>query len=286
MTTFAEDLCVVRRATDADRDALLQLLDSDPHTHCFVRSRVLHAGLDPWRLGGDLWIYGAGSRVDSALYHGANLVPVATSPASRAAFAAHLRLQQRKCSSVVGPADEVQDLWRLLEPAWGVAREVRHRQPFLLMTDEPAIEGNSQVRVAVEQDLEALVPACVAMFTEEVGVSPLSLGSLTSYRARIAELISGGRVFALFDGDSVVFKAEVGAWTPESCQLQGVWVAPEHRGMGVAAPALATTVEMIRRTLSPAISLYVNDFNTVARKAYARVGFRPHGEFATVLLPA
>ena len=31
-------------------------------------------------------------------------------------------------------------------------------------------------------------------------------------------------------------------------------------------------------------SLYVNDFNTVARAAYARVGFAEVGTFATVLL--
>lgn len=285
MTTFAEDLRVVRRATDSDRDALFHILESDPQTHCFVRSRILQAGLDPWRLSGDVWVFGSDSHIESAIYHGANLVPVATSAASRAAFAAHLRLQQRKCSSVVGPAEEVHDLWRLLEPAWGAPREVRLRQPFLVMDHDPAIDGNPDVRIASPSDVEALLPACVAMFTEEVGISPLSLGSLNSYRARIAELVAGGRVFVLFDGPTVVFKAEVGAWTPEASQLQGVWVDPDYRGRGLSAPALAATVAMVRSTLSPAVSLYVNDFNTAARKAYARVGFRGYGDFATILLP-
>jgi predicted GNAT family acetyltransferase len=31
------------------------------------------------------------------------------------------------------------------------------------------------------------------------------------------------------------------------------------------------------------VSLYVNDFNTRARRAYQRVGFAPVGEFATIL---
>jgi len=264
----------------------MEILDADVHTHCFLRSRIASAGLDQWRLGADIWVFGPGDSVESAVYHGANLVPVTTTARSRAAFADHLRLQQRKCSSLVGPADEVLDLWRLLEPAWGPSREVRARQPLLLIDHEPPYEHDPRVRLATHADTEALVPACIAMFTEEVGVSPLSLGSLSAYRARITELIGLQRVFVIMEDDSVVFKAEVGAWTPQSCQLQGVWVAPEFRGRGLAAGALAATISIIRHQLSPAVSLYVNDFNTPARKAYARVGMRQHEEFATVLLPA
>ncbi len=76
------------------------------------------------------------------------------------------------------------------------------------------------------------------MFTEEVGVSPLVGDGGLLYQARVAELVGSGRSFARFDADgNVVFKAEIGAATDRACQIQGVWVAPEHRGRGVAAPA-------------------------------------------------
>jgi hypothetical protein len=50
----------------------------------------------------------------------------------------------------------------------------------------------------------------------------------------------------------------------------------------MAAPAMAAVVNLAR-TVTPTVSLYVNDFNTPARRAYLRVGFAPVGEFATIL---
>jgi predicted GNAT family acetyltransferase len=42
-------------------------------------------------------------------------------------------------------------------------------------------------------------------------------------------------------------------------------------------------VEYARAAIAPVVSLYVNDFNSAARAAYARVGFREVGRYASVL---
>jgi predicted GNAT family acetyltransferase len=80
-----------------------------------------------------------------------------------------------------------------------------------------------------------------------------------------------------------VFKAEVGTVTDGVCQVQGVWVAPDLRGRGLAEPGMAAIVGLARESIAPVVSLYVNDFNTAARKTYAAVGFEQVGTFATVL---
>ena len=82
----------------------------------------------------------------------------------------------------------------------------------------------------------------------------------------------------------MVFKAEIGAASARACQVQGVWVAPERRGEGLSAPGMAAVVEIARQRVAPIVSLYVNDYNAVARRCYDAVGFRGAGEFATVLL--
>jgi len=62
-----------------------------------------------------------------------------------------------------------------------------------------------------------------------------------------------------------------------------VWVIPELRGQGLAAPALASVVDFVQEEIAPNVTLYVNDFNRAARNVYARIGFDQVGEFATVL---
>ncbi len=282
--SIAPTVGVVRSTTGRDLGDVEQLLAADPIAHCFVSSRVRAGGVDPWRIGGDLLGYDEGGRLRSLVYLGANLIPVATSPTSRVAFATRLAAMPRRCSSLVGPAEEVLDLWRLLEPSWGPAREIRSDQRLLVIDHAPVVAPDPLVRRATAADLDLLVPACVAMFTAEVGVSPLADGMGAAYRARVGELVREGRSFVRIEDGVVVFKAEIGAATPQACQVQGVWVDPSRRGRGLSETGMAAVVDVARRQVSPTVSLYVNSYNVAARRSYRSVGFRAHSTFATVLL--
>lgn len=262
-----------------------QLINRDPIVHCFIDARIRIGGIDSWHMGGELWgafEEGSGSLI-SALYLGANMVPICTTQDTRRAFATRLRATGRRCSSIVGTADEVADLWQLLEESWGPCREIRSHQPLLVMDSESPVEFDPLVRHVRPDELDVLMPACVAMFTDEVGISPLTHGGGHAYRARIAELIGAGRALGRIEGDAVVFKAEIGAVTPAACQVQGVWVNPGLRGQGLSVPGMAAVVRIALREIAPVVSLYVNDFNAAARAAYAACGFREHAVFATVL---
>jgi uncharacterized protein len=274
---------VLRVLTPRDLRQALNVLDRDPVAHCFVSSRIHVSGLDTWRLGGEVWGWSEDGELTSLLYLGANLVPVETTPESRRGFADRCRRIGRRCSSIVGSADEVAHLWPLLADSWGPAREVRAHQPLLVMDSDSSIAPDPGVRRVREDEVDLLLPACIAMFTEEVGVSPLAGGAADAYRARVAELVRHGRAYARIDDGEVLFKAEIGAVSDKVCQVQGVWVAPHHRGRGLGAPGMASVVALARRDHAPVVSLYVNDFNTVARRVYERVGFRAHGEFSTIL---
>ncbi len=268
----------------SDLGAALAILESEPVANAFVTSRVQVAGLDPWRLGGEMWGWYADGRLRSLCYAGANLVPICAGPEAVRAFADRARRAGRRCSSIVGPAEPTALLWRLLEPGWGPAREVRANQP-LMVTERPSadIAPDPLVRRIRKDEMEVLMPACVAMFTEEVGISPLAGDGGLLYQARVAELIGAGRSFARIDDGKVVFKAEIGAATPQACQIQGVWVAPEHRGKGLSETGMAAVLRYALADVAPVVSLYVNDYNTPARKAYHRVGFRETGTFMSVL---
>jgi predicted GNAT family acetyltransferase len=273
----------LRLLNDRDLDEVLEICDREPVTNVFVSSRVRAAGLDPGRLGAQVWGYTESGRLSSLCYCGANMVPVAATSAAVTAFADRARLQGRRCSSIVGPAEAVGELWALLAPYWGRPREIRPRQPVMTITSAPLIPPDPLVRHVRPDELDTLLPAAIAMFTEEVGVSPIGPDGGASYRARVAELIRAGRSYARIEDGLVIFKAEVGAVTPLACQVQGVWVPPELRGRGHATHGMAAVVTQALRSVAPVVSLYVNDFNAPARAAYLRAGFTETGLFSSVL---
>lgn len=259
------------------------LLARDPVADVFVASRVEAVGLDPARLGGEMWGFTVDGRLEALCHAGANLVPAQAGAEAVAAFAERARRQGRRCASIVGERAAVAGLWRELEQSWGPAREVRDPQPLMSIAGPPAVAPDPLVRRVRPDELDVLVPACIAMFTEEVGISPVGPDGGASYRSRVAELVRAGRAFARFEGGRVVFKAEIGSVSSAACQVQGVWVPPDLRGRGLAAPGMAAVAELSRRDIAPVVSLYVNDFNEAARATYRKVGFADVGAFMSVL---
>lgn len=273
-------LAGVRLLDDRDVPAVRSALAGDPVGSCMVVARVELTGLDPWRLGGELW--GHGGRLEGLCFSGPNLVPLRGGRAAQRAFADRAAGRARFCSSMVGPADQVLGLWSQLRGTWGPAREERPDQPLMLLSGAPAVAADPLVRPVRPDELDRYLPAAVAMFTEEVGVDPRLSDGGAGYRARVAELIAAGRAFARFEGGGVVFKAEIGSLSTTVGQIQGVWVRPDRRGEGLGATGTAAVAERLLR-MGRMASLYVNGYNHRARAAYARVGFTQVGSFATVL---
>jgi predicted GNAT family acetyltransferase len=244
----------------------------------------LRAGGFGWRLDGSLLGYGDRRSLEAVCWVGANLLPVNASSAAVAAFAEALPKRPAACSSVVGPADAALALWGHLRDRWGPAREIRAAQPLLVADRPPATPADPAVRLVRPDEVDVLFPAAVAMYTEEVGISPLVDGGGHGYRRRITDLVRGGRAYARIVGGQVIFKAELAVVTRHTAQVQGVWVAPGWRGRGLGTAGMAAVVRDALRRVAPTVSLYVNDYNEPARRAYARCGFRQIDTFATVLL--
>lgn len=264
-----------------DAAAVWQVLDEDPVGSCMVASRVADYGVEPNAIGGELWTL-RGTH-ESLCFAGPNLIPLRGGLIDLNAFADEAMRHTRRCSSLVGRADLVLPMWRRLEPAWGPARDVRDRQPLMALSTFPACAMDTEVRQVRPEELDAYLVASVDMFIGEVGVDPRQGDGGRGYRRRVAALIAAGRAWARFDHGQVIFKAEVGSQSPTVAQIQGVWVHPEWRGHGLGTAGTATLSAVIVGTGRVA-SLYVNDFNAVARAAYARIGYQEIATFATVLL--
>ena len=128
------------------------------------------------------------------------------------------------------------------------------------------------------------MPAAVAMFTEEVGMSPVAHGGGPAYRARLAEIVRTGRALGVVEEGRLIFKAEVGSATarrlPDPGRLGRPRTARARARRRRAWPPSSTHA---RAHIAPIVSLYVNDYNHVAVGTYLRVGFQTVGTFATIL---
>lgn len=279
---------MLARVTEARRPALEQLIAADPLVNAVIAARLAALRtVEPTRLGGVLiGVSREGDRgLCAAAFHGGNLLPIGGGPDDWQVLGEHLADGPRHCTSIVGRAPAVTALWSVLEPRWGPPRAIRERQPLLVLRrgDALPVDADRRLRVMGPADIDRYLPAAAAMFSEELGVSPFAGPAGVSYRRRIEGLLAGGRAFGIVDADGrMAFKADLGALTSATCQVQGVWVRPDLRGRGLGTAALAGVLQHGLR-LAPSVSLYVNEFNLAARRMYARLGMAQVASLATVL---
>jgi uncharacterized protein len=103
-----------------DTAAVRRVLDGDPVGCCMVAARVAEHGIEPTAIGGELWTRRGAD--ESLCYAGANMIPLRGTAMDMQAFADKARGAARRCSSIVGRAEFVLQMWRRLEHTWGTSR--------------------------------------------------------------------------------------------------------------------------------------------------------------------
>lgn len=264
-------------------EGALRAATADPLTNALPGSRLQEIRRSASALGREFAVSGPDRRPTGLLWDGVNAAPVVGERAELDRFAERLAARQRRASSLVGPRDAVERMWGRLERSWDAPRELRWSQPLLEAVDDPAVVPDARLRLARVGEEGIVAPAAIAMFREEVGLDPTAHDGGAGYRRRVAELVAAGRTYVIVEEGEVLFKADVGALFAGVAQLHGVWVPPDRRGEGIARAAMAAVVEQVRREHAQRVSLYVNDFNEPARRAYAAAGFRQAGELTTIL---
>lgn len=285
---------LVHRLDDDDEPALRALIARDPVAHCYVESMIDERGGISTRWGSEtgmflgIWDLNEPDQLKSACWVGSNIVPVEADADDAFQLGRAIASLNRRYGSIFGPAVGVLGIWEQLAASGRYrSRSVREDQPLMVTTAPAPIPGSDQVVLAQVKDFSIVLPASVAMFTEELGYSPLLNGG-TSYPARVKQLIRSGNCMiqkyqpAPGEPEEVMFKADFGVVTDSTVQIQGVWLHPKFRGQGRAAAAMSTVIDQAL-TMAPNVSLYVNEFNTAAVKTYEKTGFTQKSTFATVL---
>jgi len=265
----------LRRLSPDDTAPLQALLDVDPVQNVYLRSELRAGGSG----GGQWWGLGEPGRLRAVMMGGPLVVPCIPDLDDAERLAEAL-VRQQPARMLVGQRDQVVALDRAWRSA-AQAREARDPQPFLVLRrGRLAAIPAGQVRRGTTADLDRLTVAAADMHREEMGIDPLAIDP-TGWRTRMGKLVQRGWSWVWTEGDRIVFKAELSAWTPEAVQIQGVYTAPAMRNRGIATAALASVCRDVLDQV-PACTLYVNHYNAAARAVYRRLGFEHVTDFATL----
>jgi RimJ/RimL family protein N-acetyltransferase len=226
----------------------------------------------------DLYIAFDGSDVTGIAFFGRQVVLAAAVEALPKL--AHLGARGAE-HAIVGPVDTVRMYWQLVEKRHAQPRLIRERQPVMVVNASTlrAPRERLSVRPAREDEWQVIADNSAAMIAGELETDPwrdpdFGVGIRKMIRLRlwwVAEL----------DG-RLCFFCNIGAWSPHTAQLQGIWTPPDLRGRGIANAALGAVCRELLHSL-PTLSLYVNDFNAPALALYRRLGFEEVGALRTML---
>lgn len=216
-----------------------------------------------------------GERLTALCHLGANVVPSGRGCAAFADVAAATRPKM-----LIGNEAAVTELWDSVRDRLPAPREDRPGQPVFAIDRSPD-PGATGLRAARRDDLELLLPACVATHEGELGLDPMATDP-EGFRRRTLQQIEEGRSWLWEEGGTILFKAEASAWTPSAVQLQQVWVDPVARNRQNGQRGLRDLIRLLLERV-PAVCLFVRADNPAAIRLYETVGMAQVGTYRSVL---
>lgn len=138
------------------------------------------------------------------------------------------------------------------------------------------------VRSAEASELEQIAEAHAEVAFIESGVDPL-LKDREGFLKRCLNRIEKGRTFVVFENGKLVFKADIVSETAEVAYLEGIYVAPEYRGRGVASSCLSKlAAELLNRVEH--ICLLTNVEFKSAHRSFLKAGFKNTDRCTTIFV--
>jgi RimJ/RimL family protein N-acetyltransferase len=256
----------------------LDYLARSPYLNVFISHVLLHDSASSVRKN---VVSIAGERgIAGVAYHGRQIV-IAAEPIAIAPLAAYL-LRYSGNGMIVGPRENVREFWKIAGRRMGRPRLVRDRQ-LVMMVDPSRLRHYGPlvtVRHAKMDDWRAVAESSASMIRQELEYDPRR--NSVNFNATIREMIDRKLWWVGADRGRLCFFCNIGPWSEQTAQLQGIWTPAELRGQGLAAASLAAICGRLLE-ITPTLSLYVNDFNDAAIALYRRVGFVHVGDFQTIL---
>jgi predicted GNAT family acetyltransferase len=126
-------------------------------------------------------------------------------------------------------------------------------------------------------DMDALFELQAAYDREEV-LPPFSQFRPAVCRLNLEQIVKNERIMTADYGGRIVGKINTNAVSFTRCQIGGVYVHPDFRGLGIAR-RMCTEFSLNLFKQGWGISLFVKKRNAAARRVYNRIGFRSVADY-------
>lgn len=256
-----------------DAEPLKKLLLKEPAQNLYLLGLLEEFGVTPakGRAPHAFFARVEGATVSAALFVGGDgglLVPSA-SEASHIGELANAIANRVKLKSCLGEKPAVDELVRRL--ANGTPLFSRTQRLFSVSADDLGPFTNPTLRLAVESDLDELLPMAAHSVQERLERDPLA-EDRDGFSARVLLRIRSKRTYVLPVNGRLVFKIDVGSRSASGAELEGLYTLPSERRKGHATLSLGQISRHLLSSL-PRLSLRVDDLDPSLAGVARKVGY-------------
>lgn len=277
------DLSKVRELTEADREEAMTFLAVRPVHTVVMMSFINDNGLQSELNRGKFFGYrNAQGQLEGIALIGHSTLIEARSNDALKAFAYTAKTSETPLHLIMSHGTAAESFWQHYSDGLSKPRLTCVERLFEVNFPFMVPKCDREVRPATLEELLPIAEAQAEVAFMECGVDPMQKDR-EGFLKRVARRIEQGRVFVVFEGDKLVFKADIIAETADVIYLEGVYVASEYRGQGLGSSCLAAlSLELLNRVEN--ICLLSNVDFTGAHKSFAKAGYKATDECTTLFV--
>lgn len=271
------------RLTESDKHEALNFLSVRP-VHTVVMTSFIHDnGMESENNRGRFYGYrGSDGALEGVALVGHTTLLESRSEDALAAFALVARQSDTPIHIIMSDGKAVENFWKNYAVDNRSPRLICNELLFELNFPYFELGCDWSVRLARPEELVSVSEAHAEVAFAESGVDPM-LKDRSGFLKRALRRIEQKRTFVVFKEDKLIFKADVAAETAEVIYLEGIYVAPEFRGQGIASSCLSKlSAELLCR--AEHICLLSNVELTNAHRSFLKAGFKNTDRSATIFV--
>lgn len=259
--------------TEDNRQEVSEFLAIRPVHTVVMKSFITDNGLESADNRGKFYGYrNTDGKLEGVALIGHTTLIESRSPDALTAFALAAKTSETPIHLLMSDGDTTETFWQYFAAAGQKPRLVCTEMLFELNFPFLVQDCKWNVRPAQADELDQIAEAHAEVAFMESGVDPLKKDR-EGFLKRTLRRIEKERTFVVFDNGKLVFKADIIAETSDVIYLEGIYVAPEYRGQGVASSCLSDlSLELLNRVQN--ICLLSNVEFKNAHRSFLKAGFK------------